>query len=160
MTALNAFRKNSKAIEDKLKNVVEIFWHKPSYTRGVWILTLPAEHSADSASPLLGSPHRALQLLAQEGPLQLPAQQSKSAQICKWLKYPNWHYKEGNERLDHSFTLLYSITDSYCTLRMILVVSCIKRLQIIRIISDKDWNVATVFHQVLLVFCLEVTAPL
>lgn len=35
MTALNAFRKNSKAIEDKLKNVVEIFWHKPSYTRGV-----------------------------------------------------------------------------------------------------------------------------
>lgn len=45
-------------------------------------------------------------------------------------------------------------------LRMILVVSCIKRLEIIRIISDEHWNVAAMFHQVLLVFCLKVTAPL
>lgn len=43
---------------------------------------------------------------------------------------------------------------------MVLVVSCIKRLQIIRIISDKDRNVAAMFHQVLLVFCLKVTTPL
>lgn len=45
-------------------------------------------------------------------------------------------------------------------LGLILVVSCIKRLEIIRIISDKDRNVAAMFHQVLLMFCLKVTAPL
>lgn len=49
---------------------------------------------------------------------------------------------------------------SYCMLRLVSVVSCIKRLQIIRIISDKDWNVAAMFHQVLLMFCLKVTTPL
>lgn len=122
MTALNAFRKNSKATEDKLKNVVEIFWHKPSYTRGVWILTLPTEHSADSASPLLGSPHRALQLLAQEGPLQLPAQQSKSAQICKLLKYPNWQRRKWEVRsfihpvIQYNWLLLYAQDDPGCLL--------------------------------------------
>lgn len=52
----------------------------PSSSPEGGILTLPAEPSADSASPLVGSPHRALQLLAQEGPLQLSAQHSKSAQ--------------------------------------------------------------------------------
>lgn len=45
-------------------------------------------------------------------------------------------------------------------LRMVLVVSCIKRLEVIRIISDKDWNVAAMFHQVLLMFCLKVASPL
>lgn len=43
---------------------------------------------------------------------------------------------------------------------MVLVVSCIKRLEIIRIISDKDWYVAAMFHQVLLVFRLKVASPL
>lgn len=37
------------------------------------MLTLPAESSADPASLLSASPRRALQLLAQEGQLQLPA---------------------------------------------------------------------------------------
>lgn len=60
----------------------------PSDTPGVSVLTLLAEPSANPASPLSASPHRALQLLAQEGPLQLPAhkRQSQSARICKSLR--------------------------------------------------------------------------
>lgn len=45
-------------------------------------------------------------------------------------------------------------------LGMVLVVSCIKRLQVVGVISDKDWNVAAMFHQVLLVLSLKVRAPL
>lgn len=45
-------------------------------------------------------------------------------------------------------------------LGMVLVVSCIKRFQGVGVISDKDWDVATMFHQVLLVLCLKVRAPL
>lgn len=45
-------------------------------------------------------------------------------------------------------------------LGMVLVVSCIKRFQVVGVISDKYWNVATMFHQVLLVLCLKVTTPL
>lgn len=53
-----------------------------------YVLTLLAEPSADPASPLSASPHRALQLLAQGGPLQLPAhkRQPESAPICKSLR--------------------------------------------------------------------------
>ena len=60
----------------------------PSDTPGVTVLTLLAEPSANPASPLSASPHTALQLLAQEGPLQLPAhkRQSQSARICKSLR--------------------------------------------------------------------------
>ena len=43
---------------------------------------------------------------------------------------------------------------------VILVVSGVKRLEIIGVICDKDWDVATMFHQVLLMFCLQVTTPL
>lgn len=59
----------------------------PSNTPRGSALTPPAEPSADPASPLSVSPHRALQLLAQEGPPQLPAhkRQSESARICKLL---------------------------------------------------------------------------
>lgn len=57
-------------------------------------------------------------------------------------------------------SVLYGGTTSYRVLGMVEVVSCIKGLEIIRIISDKDRNVAAVFHQVLLVLCLEVTTPL
>lgn len=45
-------------------------------------------------------------------------------------------------------------------LGMVLVVSRIERLQVVGVISDKDWNVAAMFHQVLLVLCLKVRAPL
>lgn len=44
--------------------------------------------------------------------------------------------------------------------RTVQVVSCIKGLEIVGIISDKDWNVAAMFHQVLLVLRLKVRAPL
>lgn len=44
--------------------------------------------------------------------------------------------------------------------RMVQVVSCIKGFEIVGIISDKDRNVAAMFHQVLLVLCLKVGAPL
>lgn len=47
----------------------------------VCILTLPAETSADPASPLWASPRRALRLLARGGPLQLPAH--KQPLLCK-----------------------------------------------------------------------------
>lgn len=45
-------------------------------------------------------------------------------------------------------------------LGVILVVSCIERFQVVGVISDKDWNVAAMFHQVLLVLGLKVRAPL
>lgn len=45
-------------------------------------------------------------------------------------------------------------------LRMVLVVSCIKRFELIRIISDKYRNVATMFHQIFLMLRLKVTPPL
>lgn len=53
-----------------------------------------------------------------------------------------------------------NVTMTYCMLGMVLVVSCIKGFKIIRIISDKDWNVAAMFHQILLVLRLKVTTPL
>lgn len=54
----------------------------------------------------------------------------------------------------------YSVTTSYCMLRMVQVVSRVKWLQMVRIISDKHRNVAAMFHHVLLMFCLKVAAPL
>lgn len=52
------------------------------------------------------------------------------------------------------------VTGSYCMLGVILVVSGIKRLQVVGVISDEDWNVAAMFHQVLLVLGLKVRTPL
>lgn len=89
--------------------------------------------------------------------------QPESAWICKSLRWPDWHYKGGAGQMCQIIdwpSIFKSVTTSYCMLRMVLVVSCIKRLKIIRIISDKDWNVAAMFHQVLLMFCLKVTTPL
>lgn len=45
-------------------------------------------------------------------------------------------------------------------LGMVLVVPCIKRFQVVGVISDKDWNVAAMFHQVLLVLRVKVGTPL
>lgn len=45
-------------------------------------------------------------------------------------------------------------------LGMVLVVSCIKRLQVVGVISDKDGNVAAMFHQVLFMLSLKVRTPL
>ena len=49
---------------------------------------------------------------------------------------------------------------AYCMPGMILVVSCIKGLQVIRVISDKQGDVATMVHQILFMFRLKVTAPI
>lgn len=52
------------------------------------------------------------------------------------------------------------IHSSNCVLRPVFIVPHVERLECKGIINDKDWYVATVLHQVLFMFSVQINTPL